>query len=63
MAKKNTTTVPVRFERGKWITSDGIVFNTQSKAQTHILKIQNEKETKEIEKVKPTKIEINGKVE
>lgn len=35
MAKQKTEPA-IRYERGRWITSDGLSFNTQAKAEAHV---------------------------
>ena len=44
MGKKNNP--PVRYENGKWITTDGLAFNTQSKAEAHANVLSNQGDTK-----------------
>lgn len=41
MAKQKKEDIPaVRYDNGRWITADGLSFNTQSKAEAHIFKNQ-----------------------
>ena len=47
MGKKNNP--PVRYENGKWITTDGLAFNTQSKAEAHANVLSNQGDTKKHE--------------
>ncbi len=70
MGKKNNP--PVRYENGKWITTDGLAFNTQSKAEAHAHVLSNQSDSKKHEvtnndqkttEVKPEeKITNNGKI-
>lgn len=46
MAKQNSKDAKsiseVRYANGRWITSDGLCFNTRDKAETHVAKQKNE---------------------
>ncbi len=71
MGKKENP--PVRYENGKWITTDGLAFSTQSKAEAHAHVLSAQSDTKKHEatntngpkttEVKPEeKIANNGKI-
>lgn len=46
--KKNNNTPAVVYQAGRWITNDGLSFNTQSKAEAHAAELINNNQIKTI---------------